>query len=172
MLRTNELDRHLRLTALAEAYAGGNLELWTAPEPDDVVTTPQGVQLRNILLGSPAFALPVNSELRNVEPWRSDAGLAAGTPGFFRLIGPGGAVRQGSAGMKGSGAQLEVTDQDDPEATSIITISRIEITSFVISYLAPGTYVQLDEPTEPGPWFWYKPLGSDVYELYYNDGGP
>lgn len=98
------------MTALVDAGAGpGTIQVRTGAQPATPNTAPTGTLLLTFTLDDPAFGAPATGvQTLNGVP-RSAVGVAAGDAGWFRALdSDGNAVFDGTVGITGSGAQLEL----------------------------------------------------------------
>lgn len=128
---SNDAEKTIQLQAIADEYAGQTLEIWSGAVPSNPDDVPAGTKLVSITLPTPAFTLQSATSLSKSGTWKSNSILATGTPTFFRLIGST-ARRQGSAAMN-SGAELVLTNSDNPSATELLQNLAVEITSYTIT---------------------------------------
>lgn len=100
------------IAALVDGGAGpGVLRIYTGAQPATPATAPSGTLLAEFTLSDPAFVAGV----LDVTPALTDAGLAAGTAGWARLLdsteaaGAGLGVIDGTVGTSGAMVNLNTT---------------------------------------------------------------
>jgi len=101
--RISTNSRNAAADAIAALANGGTIEIYSGSQPATANTAPSGTLLVTVPLASTAFDVAVNgvASLKNAP--LSGTGTAAGTAGWFRVKGSGGAaVFDGSAGTSGT----------------------------------------------------------------------
>lgn len=128
---SNIADRNGQLQLFSTDYSGGLLEVWGGEEPQDIQETPTGTMLFSFTLPDPAFTTPSNASINKSGVWKTDSAAASGAPTFFRII-AGTKRTQGTASMN-VGAEMIISDPDDPNAQLVLANRAIEVISVTVT---------------------------------------
>jgi hypothetical protein len=116
------------ILALIDAGVGpGTVEIRSGAKPANVETADSGTLLVEVTFDDPAFAAPVNGVAAAGTITGANA-VAGGTAGHYRVKdSDGNAVFDGTVGVAGSGADMELI------TTTIVAGQPVEITSFTFT---------------------------------------
>ncbi len=121
--------------AVTRLLDGGALQIYSGPRPRSADADPpaSAIKLAELAFRAPAFQTPL-AGAATAEPLTSARATANGSPAWFRAVdSDGGAVFDGSVGLEGSRADLEL-----PVAT-IIAGAEVIVTSLVYSLPRGGS---------------------------------
>lgn len=126
--KQNIAERNVGAQAIADLYAGGIMEIRTGGVAG-VANADTGTVLVTINpLPTPAFATASGGACAKSGTWEDTSADATGTAGHFRMRSSSGTyIREGTVGVTGSGADLELS------SVSIVAGGDVTITGFSVT---------------------------------------